>query len=177
MQSLQTSSLSSNDMLTWDRMIDVCQNFDEKECYKSHKQFYIAHTFSWKFYKKSVIDLFYFNRNEKRSIDVESFGKFAKVALELYNSNQHMVEKHNITNIEIVCRFNYDGTIGYTEAKYKDKMLCYFQMLKDYAVLRVYTDKFVFCDHSMHYEIPSSASCGRGPFIYGLDEHKIIKAV
>lgn len=158
--------------LTWDRMIDVCQNFDESECVKSHKQFYIAHMFSWKFYKKSVVDLFYSNRNNKKSIDVESFAKFAKVALELYSANQCSTKKPSLTDIRVVCKFNYDGTICYAEALYNDNMICYFQMFYEYAALRVYTDKFVFCDHSMHYK---STDPSRGPYIYGLDENKILK--
>lgn len=164
--------------LTWDRMIDVCEHFNEQECYQSHKQFYIAHTFSWENYKKSVIELFYANRNNKRSIDLPSLNRFARTAVDLYNSNRDHVStsfrsKNTNEGIQIACRFGRNNAITYAEVVYEGRMLCCFEMMNDYSSLRVYSDNYVFCDHSMYY-IPTNLN--RGPYIYGLDQFKILRA-
>ncbi len=167
---------NNNKPLSWDEMIDVCRNFNDEECYKSHRQFYIAHTFSWNSYKKSVIELFYSNRNDSKSIDLKSLHRFSRVAVELYKSNKvnsSSARKFENDEIKIVCQFGNNGSVKYAEVLYKGNMLCCFEMFDNYSKLRVYSDYYVFCDHSMEYV---SNDVHRGPYVFGLDQYKILRA-
>jgi hypothetical protein len=122
-------------------------------------------------YKKAVIELFYSNRNNAKSIDLKSLHRFSKIAVELYKANK-MYQTHS-KDIQITCTMDHKGSITYAEALHEGKMLCCFQLLDDYSTLRVFSDDYVFCDHSMHYVSTDST---RGPYIYGLDQYKILRS-